>query len=168
MKKKIAIVIASVVITNILVCVLLCGFFLDYFAIISPQPYTIYVNGEKIEDVRAYWYQGNMYVPVLGLMKLCGYEVNCTSGQDPHFVIDDQVYQLNIDECIIINGSKEYLRDNIGVRWSITVDDNDAYVLFAEISSFFRRIGKEQVITADGRNYFNKCVSFEINDAPSN
>lgn len=163
MKKKVVIV--------ALVCVLLFGGVImscysveTYFGIISPYPYTIYINNEKVEDVCAYWYQGHMYVPVLGIMELCGYKVNRVQGEDPYVEIDGEVYQLNMEKSVLINGKKEYLRDHIGVRWSIDIDDDDSYVVFAEIKSFFERIGKEQQIQGNDRNYLTRSVSFEINN----
>lgn len=147
------------------VCVLLCLIFLDYFAITSPQLYTIYINDEKAEDICAYWYQGHMYVPVIGIMEACGYEVNRIPGQNPSFTIDGEVYQLNMEECTISNGMKEYLRENMGVRWSIHVDGEDAYVLFAEVQCFFEKIGKEQQIGGSDRNYLLRHVKYSIDKA---
>ena len=138
---------------------------MDYFAIASPQLYTIYINDEKAKDICAYWYQGHMYVPVLGMMEACGYEVNHILGQNPYFTIDGEVYQLSIEDCIITNGTKEYLRENIGVRYSIDVDGKDAYVLLAEIECFFERIGKEQLIKENDHNYWYRCVKYRIDDA---
>lgn len=136
----------------------------DYFALISPIPYSIYVNGEKIDGITAYMYEGYIFVPVLGMMELYGYDVNRAPGQDPEFVIDGEVYKLDIEEKKIYNGAYCYLGDVVGGRCFIDVVDTDVYTLLIDLDLFFECIGKDPV-KADkiGIDYWNKRVGYEIN-----
>ena len=166
MKKKTVII--------ILTCVLLLGnaLMIGYtvetrLGMISPRPFAIYVNDEKVEGVCAYRFQGHTYVPVLAILEICGYEVTRVTGENPSFVIDGKLYQLDFERDVIFTGDgdseyKDYLSTYVGVRCSIDIEDDESYVLGLEMEKFFENIGKEQQIQIGIPNFFKKTVNFEI------
>lgn len=166
MKKKTCIVVLVVVL--LFGSAVMTGYKVEtHLGMISPRPYAIYVNDEKVEGICAYRYQGHTYVPVLAIIEICGYEVNRVTGENPSFVIDGKLYQLDFERNIIYTGDgdsryEEYLNDYVGVRCSIDIEDNESYVLGLEMENFFERIGKEEQIQMGIPNFFKKMVNFKI------
>ena len=155
-------VIIFCIVIGVIIC-LAVVFMVDYFALVSPIPYSIYINEEKVEGICVYMYQGYIFAPVLGMMELHNYEVKRTPGENPEFVINGDVYQLDIENKRIQSGKKIYLGEVTGGRCFIEIDDKDVYTLLMEINIFFEWIGKEP-IKANGIDYWNKCVYYEIDD----
>lgn len=125
-----------------------------------PQKYRVYLNGELVEDIYAHEYDGHIYLPVLGTMKLYGYEVNCAEGHDPEFVIDEVTYHLNIKECEIYDGKNSYLGVTSGQSF-LHLSEYEVYAYVDELDFFFTCIGKEPVAIAN-TDWRAKCVYFEL------
>ena len=136
---------------------LLCIFSLVLTVIASgvyycvPKAYTIFVNGERIDNIYAYRCKGYTYFPLLCIIECLGYEVYFSENTNPEFIIDNTKYTVDIEKKEIHDGTKQYLGVSTG-RLSIDIDDNDLYISKIEIKSFFNSAIKKSSFSVTVNN----------------
>jgi hypothetical protein len=125
-----------------------------------PQKYDIYLNNELVNYACAYMYYGHLYLPVIGTMKVYGYEVIDSDTETPEFVIDGVKYELSIEENQITDEKDTYLGYSTGKRF-LNISGNDCYALVNEIDYFFNEIGKEKIEIVSV-NHWKRHVYIEV------
>ena len=124
----------------VIICILLGLNILRY----TPIKMELYLNGRLVEDACAYCYDGSLFLPVLGTMKLYGYEIDNADARNPEFVIDGISYRLEMDNGYIVEGDHIYIGVYTGGR-SFLEKNGDLYTFVGEIDEFFLSIGKEPI-----------------------
>ena len=142
MKKKHVFIIGMILCITLIVT-LSSGLILNY----TPLKMDIYVNGELVETTCAYSYDRHLFLPIMGIMEIYGYQTSYVDERNPTFVIDGKTYQLDIDNCQILEGDNQYLGDYVGGR-TFFEKNGELYTIVAEIDDFFAEIGKEPVAIA--------------------
>ena len=127
----------------IVIGILLIGLLLNY----TPLKMDIYVNGELVENTCAYRYDNTLYLPVMGIMEIYGYQTSYEDERKPTFIIDGKTYQLDIDNRKLTEGNNLYFANYVGGKIFIIKGD-ELYVLIEEMDDFFTDIGKEPVALA--------------------
>ena len=144
MKRK-----SNIVCKVVVLALIACAIGALLYGIISnfvPQKFDIYLNGELVDNTCAYVCDGHLYLPILGTMKLYGYEVNYYDDSVPEFIIDGVEYQLFAQNPPEIRcGDKRYMGSYTGGRIFLDVGDGDCYVYAGEIRLFLAEIGKENL-----------------------
>lgn len=135
MKKKIYVMVPIF----LAVCIVIGG--VIYYHI--PKEYAVYVNGERCEDISAYMAEGCLYLPVLDMMELLGYDVIRADKENPYFIIDEVKYVVDISQNQIYAGEYQYFNRGTGGRTYIHINDKDVYAM--GFDWFFEEIGKTPI-----------------------
>ena len=144
---------------NFSYCFLILSFVLGslvYFY--TPHKYDIYLNGQLMDASFAYEYNGHMYIPVLGTMKMCGYDVMEQNGTQT-IAIDDVQYRLSLEDQRLYAGEKSFLGVMSG-KCFLSMEDNELHILVGDLDHFFDQIGKDSLNIRTDR--IKKCVYLEI------
>lgn len=156
----------------VVILLIVCAIGALLYGIISnfvPHKFDVYLNGEVVANTSAYVYDGHLYLPILGTMKLSGFEVNYYDDSVPEFIIDGVKYQLYTQNPVEIrSGDNRYMGSYSGGKVFLDIGDGDCYAYAGEFKLFFAEIGKNFPLEIEKTDWKKKRIYLEMDFSTAN